>query len=250
MKTLVAIKRVIDYNVKIRVKADHTGVESRNVKHSINPFDEIALEEAIRCKEAGKTDEIIVASIGGDSVAEILRSALAMGADRAIQIKAEQELEPLHIAKLLQKIVEKNAIDLVLLGKQAIDNDCNQTGQILAALLNWPQACFASEVSWQDDSQLKVSREVDGGIEILQLQLPAVITADLRLNQPRYVSLPNIMQAKRKPLEVVELASFGLNLESQLEVLQVTPPPARQAGKMVPDVASLIKCLQEEAKVI
>lgn len=248
-KILVAVKRVIDYNVRIRIKADHSGVETENVKMGVNPFDEIALEEALRLKEAGIAEEIITVSIGASVCQETLRTALAMGADRAILLQTEQVLQPLAVAKLLQYVVQKETPDLVLLGKQAIDDDCNQTGQILAGLLNWPQATFASKIV-VSDQLATVTREVDGGLEILEVQLPAVITTDLRLNEPRYISLPNIMKSKQKKLDTWTVAELDVNIVPRLSVLSVDPPPTRTNGVMVQSVAELIDKLKHEAKVL
>jgi len=249
MKILVPVKRVVDYTVKIRVKADGSGVDTANVKFSLNPFDEIALEEAVRLKERGQASEIIAVSIGPVVAQEQLRSALAVGADRAILVLAEGEVQPLSVAKILKVLAVREDVGLVLLGKQAIDDDCNQTGQMLAALLGWPQGTFASQVS-ADGVTLSVTREVDGGLETLALSLPAVVTADLRLNQPRYATLPNIMKAKKKPLETVTPAALGLELAPRLITLKVAEPPKRQAGIKVPDVATLIDKLKTEARVI
>ncbi|HPQ94194.1 MAG: electron transfer flavoprotein subunit beta/FixA family protein [Thiothrix sp.] len=253
MKVLVPVKRVIDYSVKARVKSDQSGVELNNVKMSINPFDEIAVEEAIRLQEAGKATEIVVVSIGVDKAQETLRTALAMGADRAILIQAadsvDVDIEPLAVAKLLAKVVEEEKPGLVILGKQAIDNDMNATGQMLAALLGWPQATFASKVDIGADSA-KVTREVDDGMQTLKISLPAVITADLRLNEPRYVKLPNIMKAKKKPLDIKTPADYGVDVSPRLTVKQVVEPPARSAGIKVGSVAELIGKLKNEAGVI
>ncbi len=249
MKVLVAIKRVIDYNVKIRVKADGSGVETTNVKMSINPFDEIAVEEAVRLKERGLADEVIVVSIGVEACQEGLRQALAMGADQAILVEDATEFESINIAKILKAIVEQQQADLVILGKQAIDDDCNQTGQMLAALLDWPQATFASKLAIEQQ-QATVTREVDGGLETIQVPLPAVITTDLRLNEPRYSSLPNIMKAKQKPLQTTTVAELGLDLKQHLTIEQVTPPPARQAGIKVENINELLDKLKHEAKVL
>ena len=249
LKILVPVKRVVDYNVKIRVKSDQSGVELANVKMSMNPFDEIAVEEAIRLKEAGTADEVIAVSIGSDKVEETLRTALAVGADRAIRIQTDQDIQPLAAAKLLQKMVEKESPDMVILGKQAIDDDANQTGQMLAALLDWPQGTFASKVAVAD-GKLDVTREVDGGLETVKLDLPAIVTTDLRLNEPRYASLPNIMKAKKKPLDTLSPADLGVDTAPRLKTLKVTEPPARQAGVKVADVAELVDKLRNEAKVI
>ncbi len=249
MKALVAVKRVVDYNVKIRVKADNTGVDTANVKFSMNPFDEIAVEEAVRLKEQGILTEVVAVSVGGAASQETLRSALAMGADRAILVRAEGEVEPLVVAKLLHGVAGREQPDLIILGKQAIDDDSNQTGQMLAGLGGWPQATFASKVVLAD-GRLEVTREIDGGLQTLSLGLPAVVTTDLRLNEPRYASLPNIMKAKKKPLTEVPAEDFGVALGSRLTVLEVTEPPVRSAGVMVPDVAALVDKLRNEAKVI
>ncbi len=249
MKILVPVKRVIDYNVKVRVKADNSGVELANVKMSMNPFDEIAVEEALRIREAGKAEEVIVVSIGPAQAQETLRTGLAMGADRAILVKTDDEVEPLAVAKILKEIVAQENPGLVLLGKQAIDDDCNQTGQMLAALLEWPQGTFASEVNLGDGS-VNVTREIDGGLETLRLDLPAVVTADLRLNEPRYASLPNIMKAKRKPLDVKEPSDYGVDTARRLTTLKVEEPSKRQAGIIVESVAELVTKLRDEAGVI
>lgn len=249
MKILVPVKRVVDFNVRIRVKADHSGIETDNVKMSINPFDEIALEEALRLKEAGKAQEVIVVSLGTAACQETLRSALAMGADRALLLQTEQTLQPLAVAKALQHIVTQQEIGLVLMGKQAIDDDCNQTGQMLAGLLNWPQATFASEITIEG-STATVTREVDGGLETITVNLPAVITADLRLNQPRYISLPNIMKAKQKPLETIALDTLPVDIKPRLTTLEVSTPPTRQAGIKVGSVEELVEKLQTVSKVL
>ena len=249
MKVLVPVKRVVDYNVKIRVKADGSGVELANVKMSMNPFDEIAVEEAVRLKEKGIATEVVAISIGVTQAQETLRTALAMGADRAILIPVEGDVEPLAVAKLLKAIVAKEAPELVLLGKQAIDDDCNQTGQMLAALLDWPQATFASKVEIAD-GKATVTREVDGGLETLALSLPAIVTTDLRLNEPRYASLPNIMKAKKKPLDTVTAADLGVDVAPRLKVLKVAEPAKRQGGIKVPDIATLVDKLKNEARVI
>ncbi len=239
MKILVPVKRVIDYNVRPRVKADGSGVDLANVKMSMNPFDEIAVEEAVRLRERGAAAEIVAVSIGPAKAQETLRTALAMGADRAILVETEQEVEPLAVAKLLAAIAADEQPGLVLMGKQAIDDDCNQTGQMLAALLRWPQGTFASKVEIEDEAVI-VTREVDGGSETVRLQLPAVVTTDLRLNEPRYASLPNIMKAKKKALEVKTPADLGIDISPRLTVLKVTEPPVRQAGEMVADVDALV----------
>jgi len=249
MKILVPIKRVIDYNVKARVKADQTDVDLANVKMALNPFCEIAVEEAIRIKEAGNAEEVIVVSIGAKAVQEQLRTALALGADRAIHIETEEKLESLQIAKLLNKLLEQEPAELVILGKQAIDSDNNQTGQMLAALSNRPQGTFASKVEL-NDSKVNVTREVDGGLQTVALNLPAIVTTDLRLNEPRYASLPNIMKAKRKPLAVIAADSLGVDLAPRIELVKVEEPAVREAGIIVDDVAQLIEKLKNEAKVI
>ncbi len=249
MKVLVAIKRVIDYNVKIRVKADNSGVETANVKMSMNPFDEIAVEEAIRLKEAGTASEVIAVSIGPAQSQETIRTALAMGADRGVLVQSDAELQPLAVAKLLKAIVEKEQPQLVFLGKQAIDDDSNQTGQMLAALLNWPQGAFASRIEISGDSA-KVMREIDGGLETVEVKFPAVMTADLRLNTPRYASLPNIMKAKKKTIETLKAEDLGVDTAPRLKVLKVTEPPQREAGIKVGSVAELVEKLRNEAKVI
>ncbi len=249
MKLLVAVKRVIDYNVKVRVKADQTGVDLANVKMSMNPFDEIAVEEAVRLKEAGIATEVVVVSLGVTQAQETLRTALAMGADRAILVQTDAELQPLAVAKLLKAVVDKEAPQLVILGKQAIDDDSNQTGQMLAALLDWPQATFASKVAVAG-SEATVTREIDGGLETLAVSLPAIITTDLRLNEPRYASLPNIMKAKKKPLDVIDPASLGVDIAPRLTTLKVTEPPKRQGGVKVASIADLVAKLRTEAKVI
>jgi len=249
MKVLVPVKRVVDYNVKVRVKADGTGVETANVKMSMNPFDEIAVEEAVRLKEAGVVKEILVVSCGTAASQETLRTALALGADRAILVEAGSELEPLAVAKLLKAVVEKESPNFAILGKQAIDDDCNQTGQMLSALLGWSQATFASKVKIAD-GRAEVTREVDGGLETISVTLPAVITADLRLNEPRYVTLPNIMKAKKKPLETLKADALGVDLAPRLTTLKVEEPPKRKAGVKVPDAKTLVEKLRNEAKVI
>jgi electron transfer flavoprotein beta subunit len=249
LKILVAVKRVVDYNVKIYVKTDGSGVELANVKMGMNPFDEIALEEAIRLKEAGVATEVIAASCGPATCQETLRTALAMGADRGILVETDVELQPLAVAKLLKALVDKEGPQLIILGKQAIDDDSNQTGQMLAALLHWPQATFASKVVI-GDGKATVTREVDGGLETLELDLPAVVTADLRLNEPRYATLPNIMKAKKKPLDTVKPADLGVDVAPRLATLKIVEPPKRTAGVKVADVAQLIEKLKNEAKVI
>jgi electron transfer flavoprotein beta subunit len=243
MKVLVPVKRVVDYNVKIRVKSDGSGVELANVKMSMNPFDEIAVEEAIRLKEAGKVEEIIVVSIGPAQAAETIRTALAMGADRGILIKVDDVVEPLAVAKLLKGVVDAEVPQLVILGKQAIDDDANQTGQMLAALLGWAQGTFASEVALEGDSA-KVTREVDGGLQVVSVKLPAIVTTDLRLNQPRYASLPNIMKAKKKPLDEKSAADYGVEVAPRLKVLKTEEPGGRKAGVKVKDVAELVSSLK------
>ena len=249
MKILVPVKRVIDYNVKVRVKADQTGVELANVKMAMNPFDEIAVEQAIRLKEAGTASEIVVVSIGPDQSQETIRTALAMGADRGVHVPASHDTEPLAVAKVLKALVEKEEPGLVILGKQAIDDDSNQTGQMLSALLGWPQATFASGVQIAGD-ELKVIREVDGGLEHITSKMPAIITVDLRLNEPRYASLPNIMKAKKKPLDQVSLEDLGVDAAQRLTVVKVEEPPAREAGITVASVSELVDKLKNEAKVI
>ena len=251
MKVLVAVKRVVDYNVKVRVKSDGTGVDIANVKMSMNPFDEIAVEEAVRLKEKGVVTEVIAVSCGVTQCQETLRTAMAIGADRAILVEtpADLELQPLAVAKLLQRLVDREQPGLVILGKQAIDDDCNQTGQMLAALADLPQATFASKVEVAD-GKVSATREVDGGLETLSLNTPAVITTDLRLNEPRYVTLPNIMKAKKKPLETVKPADLGVDVAPRIKTLKVGEPPKRGAGVKVPDVATLVAKLKNEAKVI
>ena len=249
MKVLVPIKRVIDYNVKVRVKSDNSNVDLANVKMAINPFCEIAVEEAVRLKEAGIATEIVAVTIGDKSSQEQLRTALALGVDRAIQIDTDLQLDSLNVAKLLQKVVEEEAPQLVILGKQAIDSDNNQTGQMLAALTNMPQGTFASEVKVESD-KVNVTREIDGGLQTVALNLPAIVTTDLRLNEPRYASLPNIMKAKRKPLDVKAAADFGIDLNPRTNLLKVTPPAERQVGIMVESVDELVEKLKNEAKVI
>jgi len=249
MKVLVPVKRVVDYNVKIRVKGDGSGVELANVKMSMNPFDEIAVEEAIRLKEAGKAEEIVAVSIGPAQAAETIRTALAMGADRGILVKTDAPTEPLAVAKILKGVVEAEGPGLVILGKQAIDDDANQTGQMLAALLGWPQGTFASKIELGDGS-ITVTREVDGGLQTVKLNAPAIVTTDLRLNEPRYASLPNIMKAKKKPIDEKTPDDFGVDVAPRLEVLKTTEPPARQAGVKVETVAELVDKLKNEAGVI
>ncbi|MCA3929683.1 electron transfer flavoprotein subunit beta/FixA family protein [Burkholderia sp.] len=249
MKILVPVKRVVDYNVKVRVKSDNTGVDIANVKMSMNPFDEIAVEEAVRLKEAGVATEVIAVSVGVTQAQETLRTALAIGADRAILVESNDSVEPLAVAKILKALVDKEQPQLVILGKQAIDDDSNQTGQMLAALAGLPQATFASKVVIAD-GRVTVAREVDGGAETLSLQLPAVVTTDLRLNEPRYVTLPNIMKAKKKPLEIVKSGDLGVDVTPRLKVLSVNEPPKRAAGVKVPDVQTLVAKLKTEAKVL
>jgi electron transfer flavoprotein beta subunit len=249
MKVLVPIKRVIDANVKVRVKADGSGVETQNVKMAMNPFCEIAVEEAVRMKEQGAAKEIIAVAAGTPQSQETLRTALAMGADRAILIESDQPLEPLAVAKLLQAVVAKENPEIVLMGKQAVDNDNNQTGQMLAGLLGWAQGTFASKIA-RSDGKVKVTREVDGGLEIVELKLPAIVTVDLRLNTPRYASLPNIMKAKKKPLEIVKPADLGVDVKPRVTVVKVSEPAARKAGVKVKTVAELVDKLKNEAKVI
>ena len=249
MKILVPVKRVVDYNVRVRVKADGSGVDLANVKMSMNPFDEIAVEEAVRLKEAGTAEEIVAVSIGPKAAEQTIRTALAMGADRGILVQTEQRTEPLAVARVLAALVEKEQPQLVIMGKQAIDDDCNQTGQMLAALLGWPQGTFASKLVIEGE-HAEVTREIDGGLETLRLKLPAVITTDLRLNEPRYASLPNIMKAKRKPLEVTDPGALGVDITPQLEILKVEEPPQRKAGVRVKSVAELVDRLKNEAGVI
>lgn len=249
MKVLVAVKRVVDYNVKVRVKSDGSGIDTAGVKMSMNPFDEIAVEEAVRLKEKGAATEIVAVSCGVTACGETLRTAMAIGADRGVLVESEAELQPLAVAKLLKAVVEKEGTQLVILGKQAIDDDSNQTGQMLAALLGWSQATFASKVEL-DGTQAKVTREVDGGLETIAVKLPAVITTDLRLNEPRYVTLPNIMKAKKKPLDTLKPEDLGVDVSPRLKTLKVAEPPKRGAGVKVPDVATLVARLKTEAKVI
>ena len=249
MKVLVAVKRVVDYNVKIRVKADSSGVETANVKMSMNPFDEIGVEEAIRLKEKGTATEIVAVSMGPLQCQETIRTALAMGADRGILVQTDAELQPLAVAKLLRAIADREQPKIVILGKQAIDDDCNQTGQMLAALLGWSQGTFASKLAPSGDGA-EVTREVDGGLETVQLTLPAIITTDLRLNEPRYASLPNIMKAKKKPIETLTPEALGVDPAPRLKTLKVIEPSKRQGGAKVPDVATLVDKLKNEAKVI
>lgn len=254
MKILIPVKRVIDYNVKVRVKADRSGVELANVKMSVNPFDEIAVEEAVRLKESGQAEEVIVVSIGPEKAQEQLRTAMAIGADRGILIKTDQPIdlggvEPLAVAKTLKALVDQETPDLIIMGKQAIDDDSSQTGQMLAALLGWPQATFASKLDIEKN-KASVVREIDGGLETIKVSTPCIITTDLRLNEPRYASLPNIMKAKKKPLEILDPADLGLNYEPRLSVVDVSEPPKRQGGEKVADVDELIDKLKNEAKVI
>lgn len=249
MKILVPVKRVVDYNVKIRVKADGSGVELANVKMSMNPFDEISVEEAIRLKEAGKVDEIVVVSIGPQQAQETLRTALAMGADRAILVKTDDLVEPLAVAKILKGVVEEENPGLVILGKQAIDDDSNQTGQMLSALLGWSQATFASKLDIDGD-KAAVTREIDGGLQTINVTMPTIVTTDLRLNEPRYASLPNIMKAKKKPLDEKSPADYGVDTAARLTVLETTEPPTRQAGVIVGSVSELVEKLKNEASVI
>ena len=249
MKALVAVKRVVDYNVKVRVKSDQTGVDIANVKMSMNPFDEIAVEEAVRLKEKGVLTEVVVVSCGVTQCQETLRTAMAIGADRGILVETNEELQPLAVAKLLKALADKEQPGMVILGKQAIDDDCNQTGQMLAALADWPQATFASKVEMHDGS-LHVTREVDGGLETLKLSLPAVVTTDLRLNEPRYVTLPNIMKAKKKQIDIFKPEDLGVDVTPRIKTLKVSEPPKRSAGIKVADVAALVDKLKNEAKVI
>jgi electron transfer flavoprotein beta subunit len=249
MKILVPVKRVVDYNVKVRVRADGSGVETANVKMSMNPFDEIAVEEAVRLKESGAADDVVIVSLGVTQAQETIRTALAMGGDRGILVETDAELEPLAVAKLLAALVKRESPDLVILGKQAIDDDCNQTGQMLAALLGWPQGTFASRLELTDQ-RLRVTREIDGGLETLELNRPAVISTDLRLNEPRYVKLPNIMKAKRKPLDRLAPADLEVDITPRLRTLKVSEPPKRSGGVRVKDVAELVEKLRNEAQVI
>jgi len=249
MKILVAVKRVVDYNVKVRVKSDNSGVDIANVKMSMNPFDEIAVEEAVRLKEAGLASEVVVVTAGVTQCQETLRTALAIGADRAILVETDTDLQPLAVAKILKALAEKEQAQMIILGKQAIDDDSNQTGQMLACLLDIPQATFASKVVVAD-GKATVTREVDGGLETIALNLPAVITTDLRLNEPRYVTLPNIMKAKKKPLDIVKPEELGVDIAPRLKTIKVEEPPKRSAGVMVADVAALVDKLKNEAKVI
>ena len=249
MKILVAVKRVIDYNVQIRVKEDNSGIVTDNVKMSTNPPDDNAIEEAVKIKEAGKATEIVAITIGDDKAQETVRKALAVGADRGIHVKADGIIEPLAVSKILKAVVEKEKPDLVFMGKQAIDDDCNQTGQMLAALLNWPQATFASKIDVKDKS-LEVTREVDEGLETIEVNIPAIVTCDLRLNEPRYASLPNIMKAKKKPLDQMSAADLGVDTKPRIEQIKVEEPPKRKAGIKVANVAELVNKLKNEAKVI
>ena len=249
MKILVAVKRVIDYNVQIRVKEDGSGVVTDNVKMSTNPPDDNAIEEAVKIKEAGKATEIVAITVGEDKAQETVRKALAVGADKGIHVKTEGVLEPLAVSKIIQKIVEKEKPDLVFMGKQAIDDDCNQTGQMLSALLNWPQATFASNIEVKDNS-LEVTREIDEGLETVEINIPAIVTCDLRLNEPRYASLPNIMKAKKKPIEEINVTDLGIDITPRVQQLKVEEPPKRKAGIKVANVAELVQKLKNEAKVI
>ena len=249
MKILVAVKRVIDYNVQIRVKEDGSGVVTDNVKMSTNPPDDNAIEEAVKIKEAGKATEIVAITVGEEKAQETVRKALAVGADKGIHVKTEGVLEPLAVSKIIQKIVEKEKPDLVFMGKQAIDDDCNQTGQMLSALLNWPQATFASNIEVKDNS-LEVTREIDEGLETVEINIPAIVTCDLRLNEPRYASLPNIMKAKKKPIEEINVSDLGIDTTPRLEQIKVEEPPKRKAGIKVANVAELVQKLKNEAKVI
>ena len=249
MKILVAVKRVIDYNVQIRVKEDGTGIVTENVKMSTNPPDDNAIEEAVKIKESGKATEVVAITIGEEKAQETVRKALAVGADRGIHVKADGIVEPLVVAKILQKIVDKEKPDLVFMGKQAIDDDCNQTGQMLAALLNWPQATFASKIGIKD-KVLEVVREVDEGLETIEVIIPAIVTCDLRLNEPRYASLPNIMKAKKKPIEQLNASDLGVDIKSRIEQIKVEEPPKRKSGIKVANVAELVQKLKNEAKVI
>ena len=249
MKILVAVKRVIDYNVQIRVKEDGSGIVTDNVKMSTNPPDDNAIEEAVKIKEAGKATEVVAVTVGEEKAQETVRKALAVGADRGIHIKAEGVIEPLAVSKLLQKIVDKEKPDLVFMGKQAIDDDCNQTGQMLSALLDWPQATFASKI-YVEEGKLKVTREIDEGLETIEINTPAIVTCDLRLNEPRYASLPNIMKAKKKPIEQLNASDLGVDINSRVQQIKVEEPPQRKAGIKVANVAELVQKLKNEAKVI
>ncbi len=251
MKALVCVKRVIDYNVRIRVKSDKSGVEKDNVKMSMNPFDEIAVEEAVRLKEKGIVTEIVILSIGSDSSQETIRTGLAMGGDRGILVKSsDEDIDPLNIGKIIKKVCDKENPDLIILGKQAIDDDCNQTGQILATLLKYPQATFASKVEKNTDDTLNVTREVDGGLETIKVKIPCVVTTDLRLNEPRYASLPNIMKAKQKKIDILDINELSLDLKKRVEILEVNDPPERKPGIVVPDIDSLVDKLKNEAKIL
>ena len=249
MKILVAVKRVIDYNVQIRVKEDGSGVVTDNVKMSTNPPDDNAIEEAVKIKESGKATEIVAVTVGETKAQETVRKALAVGADRGVHVKTDGTLEPLAVSKILQKIVDKEKPDLVFMGKQAIDDDCNQTGQMLSALLNWPQATFASNIEVKDSS-LEVTREIDEGLETIEINIPAIVTCDLRLNEPRYASLPNIMKAKKKPIEEINVSDLGIDITPRVQQLKVEEPPKRKAGIKVANVAELVQKLKNEAKVI
>ena len=249
MKILVAVKRVIDYNVQIRVKEDGTGVHTDNVKMSTNPPDDNAIEEAVKIKEAGKAKEVVAITVGEEKAQETIRKALAVGVDRGIHVKTNENTEPLAVAKILQKIVDKEKPDLVFMGKQAIDDDCNQTGQMLSALLNWPQATFASKIEIKDKF-LEVVREVDEGLETIEVNVPAIVTCDLRLNEPRYASLPNIMKAKKKPIEQINASDLGVDIKQRIQQIKVEEPPKRKAGVKVANVAELVQKLKNEAKVI
>ena len=251
MKALVCVKRVIDYNVRIRVKSDKSGVEKDNVKMSMNPFDEIAVEEAVRLKEKGIVTEIVVLSIGSESSQETIRTGLAMGGDRGILVKSsDEDIDPLNIGKIIKKVCDKENPELIILGKQAIDDDCNQTGQILATLLKYPQATFASKVEKNSDDTLNVTREVDGGLETIKVKIPCVVTTDLRLNEPRYASLPNIMKAKQKKIDILDINELSLDLKKRVEILEVNDPPERKPGIVVPDIDSLVDKLKNEAKIL
>ena len=249
MKIIVAVKRVIDYNVQVRVKADGTGVEKENVKMSMNPPDENAVEEALRIKEAGNANEVIIISIGDEKSQETIRTALAMGADKGILVKTDNEVEPLAVSKIISKVAEKEKPEIILLGKQAIDDDSNQTAQMVSAILNWPQATFASKIELKDNEAI-VTREIDEGLETIKLSKPFVASCDLRLNEPRYASLPNIMKAKKKPIEIIEVGDLNIDIEPRIEQIKVEEPPVRQKGVMVSDVAELVNKLKNEAKVI
>jgi electron transfer flavoprotein beta subunit len=249
MKILAAVKRVVDYNVKVRVKPDGSGVDIANVKMSMNPFDEIAIEEAVRIKEKGLAEDVAVVSIGPQKAQEQLRAALAMGADRAILVKTDEPLEPLAIAKILREVAVREGVDLIILGKQAIDDDSNQTGQMLAALLGWPQGAFASKLEFAD-GKVRVTREIDGGLQTVELKLPAIVTTDLRLNEPRYTSLPNIMKAKKKPLTEIEAGSLGVDIAPRNRIVKTSEPPTRKAGVKVASAAELVARLRDEAGVL